>query len=67
MCLISNDANVSLYNSIFPMCANSTKGMALAAGIKMLCKFCGCENSIITMNMLDANVIARGKGFKSLF
>jgi len=35
--------------------------------IEMLCKFCGGRNSIIRMNMLDANVIARSKGFESLF
>jgi len=66
-CAIGDNTNVALNNSILPMCADTTKGMTWTVSIKMLHKFCRGKNSIIRMNMLDVNVITRGKSFKSLF
>jgi len=67
VCTIRDNANVMLNNSILPMCANSTEGVMLTADIKMFCKFCGCENSVIRMNMHNANVVSGGKSFAGLF
>ena len=56
--------NVSFNYTILPMSTNTTKQLLLVICIKMISKDLGCENTIVTMNMLYVNIIVFGKQFK---